>query len=99
MLHSVLITHHSQNMMADQNNRQTSNIKRNNTNHSIHHFLSTILRQKLAQVEENCRSALGLTLKVDFLPPGYNKRQIELNMCSKTQKNNQNQIFVMQATN
>ena len=29
--------------MADQNGRQTANIEGNNKNHSLHHFLSTIL--------------------------------------------------------
>ena len=37
--------------MAEQNVRQTANIEGNNKNHSLHHFLSNILLQELAQVE------------------------------------------------
>ena len=37
--------------MADQNGRQTANIKGNNKDHSLHHFLSNTLLQELAQVE------------------------------------------------
>ena len=37
--------------MADQNGRQTANTEENNKNHSLHHFLSNILLQELAQIE------------------------------------------------
>ena len=66
--------------MSVQNGQQTANIEGNNKKHSLHHFLSTILLQKLAQVESDCRSPLGLTLKFDYILPGHTKRQINLNM-------------------
>ena len=37
--------------MADQNGRQTANIEGNNKDHFLHHFVSNILLQELAQVE------------------------------------------------
>ena len=50
MVHRVHPTHHRQ------KGRQTANFEGNNNNHSLHHFVSTILLQKLAQVEWDCRS-------------------------------------------
>ena len=60
--------------MADQNGRRAAKIKGINKNHFIHHFLSTILLQELANYD--CRGPLGLTVKFDYILSGHKKRQI-----------------------
>ena len=57
--------------MVDRNGRQTAKIKGINKNHSIHHFLSTILLQELAKVEKDCRGRLGLTRKFNYILSGH----------------------------
>ena len=57
--------------MVDQNSRQTAKIKGIYKNHSIHHFLSTILLQELAKAENDCRGPLGLTIKFDYILSGH----------------------------
>ena len=44
----------------------------------IYHLL--LLLEELAQVEYECRSPSGLTLKFDYILPGLNKWSIGLNM-------------------
>ena len=52
MVHNVLHTHHSQKISFEiQDGGSTAKIKGINKNHSIHHFLSTILLQELAKAE------------------------------------------------